>query len=142
MKVKEWVDKNGGGILIPYSASYEVSFMEGDKEEGVPSALTKIIKSSYKTLELSHYFTCGEDEVKQWTIRTNSKAPQAAGIIHSDFEKGFIAADQYAFEDLKELGSEAEVKTNGKFRTQGKEYVVKDGDILFFRFNVSKPVKK
>lgn len=79
--------------------------------------------------------------MKQWTIRTNSKAPQAAGIIHTDFEKGFIAAEQYAFEDLKEFGSESEVKANGKFRTQGKDYVVKDGDILLFRFNVSKPKK-
>lgn len=116
--------------------------MDGEGVEGVPSTLNKIIKACYKTLDLCHYFTCGEDEVKQWTIRVGFKSPQAAGIIHTDFERGFISADQYNFEDLKEHGSEGECKAKGLFRTQGREYVVKDGDILFFRFNVSKPVVK
>lgn len=98
--------------------------------------LNRLIREAYKLLGLSTYFTAGEKEVRAWTIRTGMKAPQAAGVIHSDFEKGFIRAETYHCEDLFKLKSEQAVKDAGKYRSEGKEYVVKDGDILFFRFNV------
>ena len=87
-------------------------------------------------LNLQTYFTAGEKEVRAWTIRKGFKAPQAAGVIHTDFEKGFIRAETYNCEDLFNLGSEAKVKEAGKYRLEGKDYIVQDGDILFFRFNV------
>ena len=89
-----------------------------------------------------HYFTCGADEVKCWTVRKGSKAPRAAGIIHTDFERGFISAEVMKYDDLNKLGSEAEVKKAGLQRNEGKNYVVNDGDIIYFKFNVSDPGKK
>ncbi len=103
--------------------------------------LTKIIKTGYAALELVNYFTSGEDEVRAWTIRKRTKAPQAAGVIHTDFEKGFICAEVMKYVDLIQHGSEQAVKTEGKHRQQGKEYVVEDGDMIFFRFNVGKEKK-
>jgi ribosome-binding ATPase YchF (GTP1/OBG family) len=91
---------------------------------------------AYKLLSLYTYFTAGVKEVRAWTIRAGMKAPQAAGVIHTDFERGFIRAECYHCEDLFSLKSEAAVKEAGKYRLEGKEYVVKDGDVLFFRFNV------
>ncbi|MBC8285460.1 MAG: DUF933 domain-containing protein, partial [Nitrospinae bacterium] len=82
------------------------------------------------------YFTAGEKETRAWTIPKNSKAPQAAGAIHSDFEKGFIRAEVYSLEDLEKYKTEAAIKEAGKLRVEGKDYVVKDGDIMHFRFNV------
>ncbi len=87
-------------------------------------------------MNLITYFTAGEQEVRAWTIPTGTKGPQAAGVIHSDFERGFIRAEAYNCDDLFRLGSEAAVKEKGLYRSEGKEYVVKDGDILFFKFNV------
>ncbi len=87
-------------------------------------------------LNLITYFTAGEQECRAWTIVRGTKAPGAAGVIHSDFEKGFIKADCYHCDDLFKLGSEQAVKEKGLLRSEGKEYVVKDGDILFFKFNV------
>lgn len=87
-------------------------------------------------LGLRTYFTAGVQEVRAWTFKDGDKAPQAAGVIHTDFEKGFIKAEVYACEDLFKFGSEAKVKENGKFRVEGKEYLVKDGDVMHFRFNV------
>ena len=104
----------------------------GLKEPG----LNRLIHSAYKLLGLITYFTAGVQEVRAWTIKRGTKAPGAAGVIHSDFERGFIKADCYACEDLFRLGSEQAVKEAGLLRSEGKEYVVKDGDILFFKFNV------
>ena len=98
--------------------------------------LNRLIHSAYRLLDLITYFTAGVQEVRAWTIRRGTKAPGAAGVIHSDFEKGFIKADCYASDDLFALGSEQAVKEKGLLRSEGKEYTVKDGDILFFKFNV------
>jgi len=98
--------------------------------------LHRLIQAGYKLLGLQTFFTAGEKEVRAWTIKKGYKAPQAAGVIHTDFEKGFIRAETYNCEDLFQLKSEAAVKEAGKYRLEGKEYQVKDGDILFFRFNV------
>ncbi len=104
----------------------------GLKEPG----LDRLIHSAYRLLDLITYFTAGVQEVRAWTIKRGTKAPGAAGVIHSDFEKGFIKADCYASSDLFKYGSEQAVKEAGLLRSEGKEYVVKDGDILFFKFNV------
>ena len=98
--------------------------------------LNRLIHSAYRLLDLITYFTAGVQEVRAWTIRRGTKAPGAAGVIHSDFERGFIKADCYSCDDLFALGSEQAVKEKGLLRSEGKEYVVKDGDILFFKFNV------
>jgi GTP-binding protein YchF len=104
----------------------------GIKEPG----LHRLIRESYKLLNLITYFTAGEKEVRAWTVLKGSKAPQAAGVIHTDFERGFIRAETYHCNDLFTLKSENAVKEAGKYRSEGKEYVVQDGDIMLFRFNV------
>lgn len=96
----------------------------------------KLIRGAYSLLNLETYFTAGEKEVRAWTIKKGFTAPQAAGVIHTDFEKGFIRAEVIALKDYLELGSEAKVKEAGKMRVEGKDYVVKDGDVMHFRFNV------
>lgn len=96
----------------------------------------KLIRSAYKLLKLQTYFTAGVKEVRAWTIPIGATAPQAAGVIHTDFEKGFIRAEVIAFDDYVKYGSEAKVKEAGKMRVEGKEYIVKDGDVMHFRFNV------
>ena len=98
--------------------------------------LDRLIHAGYRLLELITYFTAGVQEVRAWTIQRGTKAPGAAGVIHTDFERGFIKADCYSSTDLFALGSEQAVKEKGLLRSEGKEYVVKDGDILFFKFNV------
>lgn len=100
------------------------------------SALDKMIRKSYDLMGLITYLTGGETEVRAWTIRTGTKAPQAAGVIHQDFEKGFIKAEIYSYEDLIKYGSEAEAKKHGCLRIEGKDYVFQDGDCVLFRFNV------
>ena len=107
------------------------------KEAGVISMIDKIIKTGFAAIRLIYFFTAGADEVKCWQIRKGSKAPQAAGTIHTDFERGFICAEVMTYEDLHAAGNENEVKAVGKYRQQGKEYVVQDGDIIHFRFNVT-----
>ena len=97
--------------------------------------VNRIIKTGYHALSLIHFFTAGEDEVKCWTIRQGTKAPKAAGTIHTDFEKGFICAEVMKYDDLVELRSEVAVKAEGKMKQCGKEYVVEDGDVIFFKFN-------
>jgi hypothetical protein len=104
----------------------------GLEEPGV----NRLIRSAYHLLNLITYFTAGEKEVRAWTIRRGFKAPQAAGVIHSDFEKGFIRAETIKYDDFVALGSEQAVKEAGKMSVEGKEYVVKDGDVMHFRFNV------
>ncbi|MBS9765915.1 MAG: redox-regulated ATPase YchF [Flavobacteriaceae bacterium] len=104
----------------------------GLKEPGV----SVLIRAAYKLLNLQTYFTAGVKEVRAWTIHIGDTAPQAAGVIHSDFEKGFIRAEVISYEDFAHYGSEAKVKEAGKMRVEGKEYIVKDGDVMHFRFNV------
>lgn len=104
----------------------------GLKEPG----LNRLIKATYKLLNLITYFTAGVQEVRAWTIGRGWKAPQAASVIHTDFEKGFIKAETIAYDDFVQYGSEVACKENGKLRIEGKEYIVKDGDVLHFRFNV------
>jgi GTP-binding protein YchF len=118
--------------LLPKEEQAEFLASVGASEPG----LNRLIFEAYKLLDLYTYFTAGEKEVRAWTIRRGTKAPGAAGVIHSDFEKGFIRAETYSSNDLFDLKTEAAVKEAGKYRLEGKEYVVKDGDILFFRFNV------
>ena len=100
------------------------------------SGMNVLIREAYATLGLRTFFTAGPAEDRAWTFKAGSKAPQAAGVIHTDFEKGFIKAEVYSCEDLFKYGSEAKVKEAGKLRVEGKEYVVQDGDVMFFRFNV------
>jgi GTP-binding protein YchF len=104
----------------------------GLEEPGV----NRLIRSAYYLLNLQTYFTAGVKEVRAWTIRKGMTAPQAAGVIHSDFEKGFIRAEVISYEDFIHYGSEAKCKEAGKFKVEGKEYIVKDGDVMHFRFNV------
>jgi ribosome-binding ATPase len=99
-------------------------------------ALDRLIHSAYKLLNLYTYFTAGVQEVRAWTIHQGWKAPQAAGVIHTDFEKGFIKAEVISYDDFIHYGSEAACREVGKLRIEGKEYVVKDGDVMHFRFNV------
>ncbi|CAD5206745.1 unnamed protein product [Bursaphelenchus okinawaensis] len=143
-KIKAWIDANDpGATLIPFSGAFELKLVEMDPEQreeyqkqvGATSNLDKIVKTGYKALQLEYFFTCGKDEVRAWTIQVGTKAPQAAGRIHTDFEKGFIMAEVMKFEDLKEAGSEQAVKSAGKYRQQGRNYTVEDGDIIFFKFN-------
>ncbi len=109
------------------------------QEYGVEEdALGELIKAAYKTLGLQSFLTAGKKEVRAWTIKQGATAPQAAGVIHTDFERGFIAAEVMKYSDLAELGSEQAVKSAGKLRTEGKTYIMQDGDVVEFRFNVSK----
>lgn len=147
-KIVEWINENAkGDPLIPVSVSYESRLTQFEteaeaKEEmknvGVDSVLPKVILQMRKTLQLGSFFTVGADEVRQWTIRTGTKAPQAAGVIHNDFEKTFIQALVFNYNTLKELGEESEVKAKGKIMTKGKEYVVEDGDIIHIKAGAAK----
>ena len=95
-----------------------------------------MIRGAYALLSLETYFTAGPKEVRAWTIKKGSSAPQAAGVIHTDFEKGFIRAEVISYEDYVAYGSESKVKEAGKIRVEGKDYIVSDGDVMHFRFNV------
>lgn len=140
LKIKKWIDENCPGTMVPMSVQFEQdNFDNPDKSKCM---IDKIIKLGYTSLDQIHFFTSGEDEVKCWTIRNGFKAPQAAGTIHTDFEKGFICADVMKYDEYIEAGSEVALKNEGKVKQQGKEYVVQDGDIIFFKFNVSKGGKK
>ncbi|KAK9813327.1 hypothetical protein WJX73_000148 [Symbiochloris irregularis] len=149
-KIHAWVQSHGGEPIIPFSGAFESHIFdmpedEKDKyckENAVTSALPKIITIGFKSIQLIYFFTAGEDEVKCWQIRKNSKAPQAAGAIHSDFERGFICAEVMTYQELHEAGTESAVKAAGKYRQQGKNYVVQDGDVIFFKFNVTSTGKK
>lgn len=137
--------KKDNTIVVPISAQLEMEIAHLDYEDqllfleeyGVKeSGLNKLIKEAYHLLGLRTYFTAGVKEVRAWTFVEGMKAPQCAGIIHTDFERGFIAAETIAYDDLIKAGSRQIAKEQGKVRIEGKEYVVKDGDILNFRFNV------
>ncbi|MCB0414350.1 MAG: redox-regulated ATPase YchF [Bdellovibrionales bacterium] len=136
-------DENNRSLTICSSLEAEISELsDEDKVEFLESigakepGLNVLIREAYKLLKLQTYFTAGEKEVRAWTIKEGTKAPQAAGVIHSDFEKGFIRAEVYHCEDLFEYKSETAIKEAGKYRSEGKEYIVKDGDVMLFRFNV------
>lgn len=130
---------------IPICAKIEEELSELDKVEkqefltelGIEeSGLDKVIKAAYRILDLCTFLTAGSDECRAWTFHKGMKAPQCAGIIHTDFEKGFIRAECYTFEDIDHLESEQAIREAGKLRLEGKDYLVKDGDVLHFRFNV------
>ncbi len=132
---------------VPISAKVEADLAELDAEEASEylealgleeSGLARLVREAYHLLGLQSYFTAGELEVKAWTIPIGAKAPQAAGVIHSDFEKNFIKAETASFEDYSELGGEAGCRAAGKLRQEGKEYVVQDGDVMHFKTGVSK----
>jgi obg-like ATPase 1 len=145
--IVEWINAHGGGTVIPYSAAYEELVVAAEdkeqfcKDEGAPSAINKIIKAGYQSLGLIHFFTTLNNDLRCWSIRTGTVAKKAAGQVHTDMEEGFIAADVIKYSDLFELGSEAAVKAAGKMKKTGKDYVVEDGDIMFFKFNPSKKKK-
>jgi GTP-binding protein YchF len=135
--------ENNNTIMICSSLESEISQLEEDeKKEFLESlgaeepGLNRLIRESYKLLNLITFFTAGEKEVRAWTVRDGAKAPQAAGVIHTDFEKGFIRAETFHCTDLFEYKSEGAVREAGKYRSEGKDYDVKDGDIMLFRFNV------
>ncbi len=135
----------GGVEAIPVCAEVEAELAELDPKEAAEyleslglerSGLATLAQAAYKLLGLQSYFTAGEMEVKAWTVRIGAKAPEAAGVIHSDFERGFIKAEVASYTDYVKLGGEAGCKAAGKLRMEGKEYVVQDGDVMHFRFNV------
>ncbi|PWN07536.1 redox-regulated ATPase YchF [Rhodohalobacter mucosus] len=134
-----------GDEVVMFCAKIEAEIAELDEEEkqmfleemGLKkSGLDRLIQAAYQNLGLITYFTAGPKEVRAWTIREGTRAPQAAGVIHTDFEKGFIRAETISFNDYETLGSEKAARDAGKMRQEGKEYVVKDGDVMLFRFNV------
>ena len=141
--VKEFATKEGSEV-VAISAKIEEELSDLSKEEKLEflqelginrSGLDELILKAYKTLGLETFFTVGKDECRGWTFKQGYTAPQCAGIIHTDFEKGFIKAEVYKYEDIMEYKTEAKLKENGKLRLEGKDYLPKDGDIMFFRFN-------
>ena len=143
-KLKEYAQiENAEVIVVSAKIESELADLEdSEKEEfmndlGIKeSGLNQLIKATYKLLGLKTFFTAGKDEVKAWTFKNGMKAPACAGIIHTDFEKGFIKTEVMSYDDLKNLGDEIKVKENGKLRLEGKDYIMQDGDICVFRFNV------
>ncbi len=142
--VREFAEKEGSGV-ITLAAKIEEELASLDSEEkemfkeelGLKeSGLEKLVKASYDLLGLMSYLTAGEKEVRAWTIKKGTKAPGAAGKIHTDFEKGFIKAEIVSYNDLVEAGSFVKAKEKGRVRIEGKDYVVQDGDVILFRFNV------
>ncbi|MEJ8547369.1 redox-regulated ATPase YchF [Brevibacillus borstelensis] len=130
-------------VVISAKVEAEIAELEGEdkqmflEELGLQeSGLDRLIRAAYELLGLITYFTAGVQEVRAWTVRKGTKAPQAAGVIHTDFERGFIRAEVIAYDDLVEAGSVAAAREKGKYRLEGKEYLVKDGDVMHFRFNV------
>ncbi len=138
------IEENAEVLIITAQMESEIAALESYEEKQLFLAelgldepgVNKLIKKAYKLLNLQTYFTVGEKEVRAWTIKKGWTAPQAAGVIHTDFEKGFIKAEVIAYEDFIKYGSEAACREAGKLRIEGKEYVVQDGDVMHFRFNV------
>lgn len=142
--VKEYADKEGAQVIV-VCAKIEEEIAELDDEEkamfleelGIEeSGLDQLIRAAYHLLGLATYFTAGVQEVRAWTFRKGMKAPQCAGVIHTDFERGFIRAETVSYEDLLAAGTMGAAKEAGKVRLEGKEYIVQDGDVIHFRFNV------
>jgi GTP-binding protein YchF len=144
MALKEFAaSENSAVIAVCAGIESEIAELDGEEKAmfledlGISeSGLEKLIKASYKILGLMSFLTAGEDECRAWTIKIGTKAPQAAGKIHTDFERGFIKAEVVNYKDLLELGSLAAAREKGLVGMEGKEYVVKDGDVILFRFNV------
>jgi GTP-binding protein YchF len=143
-QVREYAEKEGSEIVV-LSGKIESEIAElEDEEKGffleelglTESGLDKLIQKSYKILGLISFLTTGPKETRAWTVKRGSTAPQAAGKIHTDFERGFIRAEVVSYDELDKLGSMVKVKEDGKLRLEGKEYIVKDGDVILFRFNV------
>lgn len=144
-RVKAMASEEGAGVLVLGAAiEADIAELEDVEERAMFLAdlgleepgVAKLIREAYALLDLQTYFTAGEKEVRAWTIRRGYTAPEAAGVIHTDFQKGFIRAEVMKYEDFVDLGSELAVKEAGKMGVEGKEYVVQDGDIMHFRFNV------
>ena len=144
LAVKNYAEAEGSGVIV-MCTKLEADLAGLEDEERIEflesvgiknSGLDKLIFASYNLLGLKTFFTVGADEVRAWTFRSGSKAPECAGIIHSDFERGFIRAEVMSYDDLVEYGTELKVKEAGKLRIEGKDYVMQDGDICYFRFNV------
>ncbi len=144
-KIKESVkDENAEVLILAVGTEADITELDDYEERqmflqdiGLDEAgAAKLIRGAYNLLNLQTYFTAGEKEVRAWTIPVGASAPQAAGVIHTDFEKGFIRAEVISYEDYVTYGSEAKVKEAGKMRVEGKDYIVKDGDVMHFRFNV------
>ena len=144
-RIKEFAKTEGSDVVVICAdIEAEISLLEPDEREmfleelGInESGLDKLIKASYRLLDLISFLTAGEPEVRAWTIKKGSKAPQAAGKIHTDFEKGFIRAETIAYDKLVECGGNlAAAKEKGLIRSEGKDYIVKDGDVIHFLFNV------
>ena len=137
-------DEKAGVILISAEIESEIIQLDDEEERMMfleemdlkEPGVNRLIRASYELLDLITYFTAGEKEVRAWTVLRGTKAPQAAGVIHTDFEQGFIRAEVIAYDDYVKYGSEAAVKEAGKMAVEGKEYVVQDGDVMHFRFNV------
>ena len=145
--VKKIAQEQRSGVIVicgKFEADLSEITDEADRKEFMESVglkesgLTVLSRHVYNLMGLRTFFTGGADECRAWTIHAGDKAPQAAGVIHTDFEKGFIKAEAYTVDDLRQFGSEAEIKAHGKYRQEGKDYVVQDGDVLFFKFNVTK----
>ena len=143
--VKQYASDTHGAEIVVISARIEEEMMELEPEDAAmfleelgvtDSGVSDLIKMVYKLLGLRTYLTTGEKETRAWPITAGAKAPQAAGVIHTDFERGFIAAEVIAYEELTALGSQAKAREAGKLRIEGKDYVVQDGDVVEFRFNV------
>ncbi len=143
-KVADFVKVHHDAAYVPISARIESELIDLSPEEAkdflkdlgvTDSGVSLLIKGTYALLGLQTYFTAGEKEVRCWTIKKGWKAPQAAGVIHTDFEKGFIKAEVVAYDDLTRLGSTAAARDAGKYRIEGKEYIFQDGDVALFRFN-------
>ena len=149
--INEWITSHGGGTVVPFSVEWEQQYWNLREDPvareaflaespGLKSVLPRIVKVGYNVLNLQYFFTAGEPEVRCWTIPSGACAPEAAGAIHTDFERGFIKAEVVAFEDFKTLAtgkSMAPIKAAGKYRQEGRNYVVQDGDIIHFMFNVT-----
>ena len=143
-KVEEYAKKeNAKVVMISAKIEEELSALDAEDRKmflddlGVKeSGLDRLVKEAYSLLGLCTFFTAGEKECRAWTFKKGMLAPQCAGVIHSDFERGFIRAETYSYDDLIEYGTPLKVKEAGKVRLEGKDYVVKDGDIMLFRFNV------
>ena len=143
-EVKEYAKKHGADVVV-ISAKIEAELVDLSQEEakaylsdlGVTSSgIERMIKSVYKLLDLTTFITAGEKEVRAWTVKSGSKAPKAAGVIHTDFEKGFIRAEVTGYQDFVDAGSYAVARERGVTRLEGKDYIIQDGDIVHFRFNV------
>ncbi|NLM00916.1 MAG: redox-regulated ATPase YchF [Treponema sp.] len=137
-------NENADVVLICGKFEAELADMESEEEKKAfleeiglkESGLAVLARATYHLMGLRTFFTAGEDECRAWTIHAGDTAPKAAGVIHTDFERGFIKAEIYKYDDLVEYGTEAAIKAAGKYRIEGKEYIVQDGDVIFFRFNV------